>query len=86
MDPIVTVAVLGAFVALVSALVGYIGSRSQVAFVERLQAEVTRLDGRVKDLEKSDGEKDARIMVLTTWGSLTTEPIPRTPPPWRDSE
>jgi hypothetical protein len=84
-DPLITVAVLGAFVTLVAGLVTFLGSRSQVAFVERLQAEVTRLDGRVKDLERSDGEKDSRIMVLTTWGTYSIDPIPRTPPPWREA-
>lgn len=70
---------------------------AQNSLIERLQADQRRNDeqtqglraelveamARVDALESSDGEKDARILVLTQWGTWSTEDPPRTPPAWR---
>lgn len=62
----------------------------QNLLIERLQADQQRgdrvsegLQTRVTTLERIDGEKDARIVVLTEWGRWSTESPPRTPPAWR---
>lgn len=66
---------------------------AQNKLIERLQVDqgrsdlqTTRLQERVDRLEDADGEKDARITVLTEWGRWSTEPTPRTPPAWRSEE
>lgn len=97
MDPMVDVAVAGALAVIIAGLISFLGSRSQVAFMERLQADITaeraeriRLGDRVDSLEKINGslveelqDRDAHIIVLTEWGMLSMETVPRTPPPWR---
>lgn len=63
---------------------------AQNSLIERLQTDQQRndrrtqeLQARVDALEVADGEKDARIIVLTQWGTWSTEDPPRTPPAWR---
>lgn len=66
---------------------------AQNSLIERLQVDqgrsdmvTARLQSRVDALEVADGEKDARIVVLTSWGTWSTEDPPRTPPAWRREE
>jgi hypothetical protein len=97
MDPMIEVAVAGALAVIVAGLITFLGNRSQVAFLERVQADVAaeraeriRLGDRVESLEKINGnlldelqDRDAHIIVLTQWGMMTEELPPRTPPNWR---
>lgn len=53
------------------------------AVITRGRAEISELRTRVDHLEEADGEKTARIHVLTEWGRWSTDPTPRTPPAWR---
>jgi hypothetical protein len=45
-------------------------------------AELIECRARLADLERHDREKDAYIIILQHWGAYSTEPPPRTPPPW----
>ena len=84
------VAAFSGVAVILAALLPALANRSQVAFIKTLQEALTaerterlRLATRVDDLERSDGEKDSRILVLTSWGMYSQEPVPRTPPPWQ---
>ena len=94
MDPLVEIASFSALAVITAALIQYFGSRSQVAFIERVQEDLgterterIRLGARVESLEQRNGhlehineEMSAYIVDLTNWGMTTVDPIPRTPP------
>jgi hypothetical protein len=46
-------------------------------------AQLVEYQGRLAELERHEREKDAYILILTNWGTNSTEAPPRTPPPWR---
>lgn len=53
------------------------------ATIVALEAKVVKQSARIDELEKTDREKDAHIIVLQHWGMYSPEPPPRKLPPWK---
>jgi len=97
MDPLVEIGAFSAIAVIVAGLIQYIGSRSQVAFIERVQADldaerrqrqllgtrVETLEAQNSHLETLNRELSIYVLDLTYWGTTCTDPVPRIPPKCR---
>lgn len=55
----------------------------QDAKIAQQDAKIERQDAKIEALRLENADLQHRVYFYQEWGRWATEPVPRTPPPWR---